>query len=646
MKIKNVRVKNFRCVTDSEDIPLGQVTCLVGKNESGKTSLLKALERFNPLKETLKGKFTRDLDWPRSAYAEFVDTAKVLETTWELEDLDVQAVEKELGKGSLRSRTFVVNMTYNGHSTWGLEINETKVREHLFQVVGLDGTERTLVSTVATIAEIPALLASKPEVKSPRTDNLSAKIGEFRDNKPILHAVDIVVELVPKVLYFDSYDRMSGKVSLTQLKHDKAHNTLKRGDEIFLNFLEYAGTNLDEISTVQNAESLFARFEGASNVISKKIFKYWRQNKHLSVKLSRNEALTGDASPFNSGLVCHTRIENRLHGVTVNFDERSAGFTWFFSFLVQFSLIKKKHGNVIILLDEPGLNLHGKAQADLLRFMLEELMPSHQVIYTTHSPFMVSPNHLDWVRTVEDVIVEDSSGGVSDVKGTKVGQNVLTTSADTLFPLQAALGYEITQSLFVGPNNLLLEGPGDVLYLTCASNALKQRKQKGLDSRWILVPCGGVDKVSAFLSLFAGNKLNVAVLSDYAVGMKAKVEALRKSEILEKGRVFTIAELINAPEGDIEDMWGDALFCELVNSTYSLPKKLQVTPTSLPKGTRVLKRVEEAFRSDAAYPDFSHFAPADWMLCNPDILTKESKETDAALTRYQAFFDKVNSLLK
>jgi len=103
-----------------------------------------------------------------------------------------------------------------------------------------------------------------------------------------------------------------------------------------------------------------------------------------------DEGLPGDPAPYNTGHVFATRIENTRHGVTVRFDERSTGFVWFFSFLVWFSQMEKTYGKkLVILLDEPGLSLHGKAQADLLRYINEKLLPTYQVIYTTHSPFMI-----------------------------------------------------------------------------------------------------------------------------------------------------------------------------------------------------------------------------------------------------------------
>lgn len=84
--------------------------------------------------------------------------------------------------------------------------------------------------------------------------------------------------------------------------------------------------------------------------------------------------------------------------VTTELATRSRGFVWFFSFLAWYGDVQREKQNVIILLDEPGTSLHGKAQADLLRYFEEELVPNHQLIYTTHSPFMVDSTRFDRVR--------------------------------------------------------------------------------------------------------------------------------------------------------------------------------------------------------------------------------------------------------
>ena len=108
---------------------------------------------------------------------------------------------------------------------------------------------------------------------------------------------------------------------------------------------------------------------------------------------------------------------------------------------------------VVILLDEPALGLHARAQKDFLRFIDERLAPKHQVIHTTHSPFMIEPGKLERVRVVEDRGREE---------GVKITVDVLSTDPDTFyFPLQGALGYDLAQHLFIAPNNLVVEGTSD-----------------------------------------------------------------------------------------------------------------------------------------------------------------------------------------
>ena len=132
----------------------------------------------------------------------------------------------------------------------------------------------------------------------------------------------------------------------------------------------------------------------------------------------------------------------------------------------------------------------------MLRYIKEELVPKYQVIYTTHSPFMIDSADLLSCRTVED-----ASGPNDEVLGTKVGDQVLSADGDTLFPLQAALGYDLTQTLFVGEHNLLVEGPSDLLYVQWADRELRKRGRTGLDPRCTVTPCGGITKVPSFMAL-------------------------------------------------------------------------------------------------------------------------------------------------
>lgn len=152
-------------------------------------------------------------------------------------------------------------------------------------------------------------------------------------------------------------------------------------------------------------------------------------------------SLVGDSAtvPTQDGQkVVHRYVDIRLndlrHQATTNLDRRSAGFRWFFSFIAGFSEFERDDANVIVLLDEPGLNLHAKAQGDFVRFIDERLAAGNQVLYTTNSPFMVEPTKLHRVR-----LVEDRSSRQNPDLGASISRDVLSVHGDTIFPLQGAL---------------------------------------------------------------------------------------------------------------------------------------------------------------------------------------------------------------
>ena len=136
-------------------------------------------------------------------------------------------------------------------------------------------------------------------------------------------------------------------------------------------------------------------------------------------------------------------VEDDL-GVEIELDQRSEGFQWLVSFFVVFfAEAADRHKNAVLLLDEPGLSLHGLKQRDF-RETISRLAESNQTLYTTHSPFLVGPDELNLVRVVE----------MTDRKiGTKVHTNITAQDPAALLPLQEALGYDLAQSLFTQQRN-------------------------------------------------------------------------------------------------------------------------------------------------------------------------------------------------
>jgi len=651
MKLSKVQITDFRCIDDSTEFKVSDVTCLVGKNESGKTTILQAIERLNPY-DASHAEYDVTRDYPRKHLPDYAERhggkpARVVRSVWSLTPAEVTKIEAVLGTGCLSANELVVEKGYAPGSTKKLSLDTRKVLDHLIDTSGCTPEAK---QTLAGIGSSKALHDHIVKLAGDASDGMKAvmaKIAAFPDHS--IEQAALAQINVPKFMYFSNYDRMSGDVSIDKLKSDLTAKTVKDGDRVFLDFLNFAGTTLDELSAIKKYEELTARVEGASIKITRQIFEYWSQNKHLKVQFTIDAGQPGDPAPFNAGTIMRARIYNQLHEMTVPFSDRSAGFIWFFSFFVSFSQVKKAQGNAVILLDEPGLNLHGKAQSDLLRYIEEKLMPDHQVFYTTHSPFMVPPDRFDWIRTVEDVVAHKGSFDFVS-HGTKVGGDVLSTDRDTLFPLQAALGYEITQSLFVGEHTLLVEGPSDILYLKAVSNELAARQRTRLDRRWTVCPSNGVDKIAAFLSLFGGNKLHVAVLLDLAKGQKAKVEAVKQSKLLQDGHVFTIADFVTQDEGDVEDLLGAELYVSIVNPAFALPAgqllAAKQVATLAPETSRLVRKVEAAFKVlPVGAPEFDHYTPASWLIENPKALKGNDAHVTAALDRFETMFKAFNVLL-
>ncbi len=645
MFLRSVRIKNYKCIEDTGVFRLDKVTCLVGKNESGKSAILEALYKLNPVVAD-EGDFDDVIEYPRrrwSLYREKRETDPdiVLETVWELDDSDQEILTEKFGNKALSTKEVTITKGYDNTLNWEISYNEGNILKYVLENSGLYKEEVDALKEISTIEELIAYLEGKSN-RSERENLFLENLIKTFPKKTVFSGVkNILQNRLPKFVYFPNYERMRGRVALHDLVNRKNQNKLDLSDRIFLALLDLAGTSIDEINKIGTLEHLYAELEAVSNRITETIFHYWSQNRHLVVEFRLDQGRPEDPPPFNQGFIFQTRIRNSRHRVTVNFEERSTGFIWFFSFLVWFSQLQKYYGkNLLLLLDEPGLSLHGRAQQDLLRYFREQLAPYYQVIYTTHSPFMIDPEALLSVRIVEDVVT--SSG---EVLGTKVREDVFATESETVFPLQAALGYDITQTLFVGKNVLLVEGPSDFLYLKWFSSELQHQNREGLDRRWVITPSGGIDKIASFVALFGGNEINIAVITDFHSGLKGKIKSL--TELYRLIGVFTVNSYLGQAEADIEDLLGREFYFALVNRCYNLSDEYTLNPKKEPKNLRVVKEVEEHFRTlPPDFPEFDHYTPAAYLVENGKDLRNELPGLNCALDRFEQLFKDLNKLLR
>lgn len=641
MELTKARVKVYKAVIDSELFTLDNLTCLVGKNESGKTAILEALEKINAAR-TERGTF-RETDYPRVLMEDY-DTDEVgVETIWTLDDEEVAELARLAGsEDAVTGREVTVSKNYGNELVWSLPLHMGKATAALLASGALNAAETAPLKAATNPQELLTALTDLAEATPKQTALLETLNALLPGGSLTATGKTYLRSRLPVFVYYSEYDRLPGRISVNQVIAHRDNATLESltGANVFLALLSMVGTTLDDLVNINTSEGLISKLEAVESRMSRRIFKYWSQNKHLKVRFRFHEAAPGDDAPYNTGKVFQTRIENTRHEATISLDERSTGFIWFFSFLVWFSEVQKSYGdNLIVLLDEPGLSLHAKAQEDLLRFINEELLTKYQVIYSTHSPFMVDSANLLSCR-----MVEDATGKDDEVLGTKVNSEVLKANGDTLFPLRAALGYDISQTLFVGENSLLVEGPSDLLYIQWASQALAAAGREGLDPRWTVTPCGGITKVPSFLALFGGNNLHVAVLVDVADGERNKVRDIKKSELLRDGHVFVASDFSdNERNADTEDMLGREFYVELVNATYDLTGTKKM-PTKKPKDAdeRVVAEAKD-FADAWANQRYDHYAPSKYLITHPDAVT--GKGLDKALDNFEGLFKALNILL-
>jgi len=538
----------------------------------------------------------------------------------------------------------------------------TKPINHFFNSSGINLEEFNDIKNVVTIRELINVLDSQiKELDEASHEVVDGNAGSTQkiellkslkktlvstfpdtDPDPVKVVSCILEKRLPKFLYFAEYQKMPGQVAINEIRKKSNENRLDQSDKIFLALLDLAGSSIDEIDKAGKYEELKAELEGVSSRISDEIFEYWTQNKHLNVKFEFDNARPADPVPYNSGYIFRTRIENIRHRVTVNFDDRSTGFVWFFSFLVWFSQVRKNFGdNLIILLDEPALNLHAKAQSDLLRYIEEQLKPYHQVIYTTHSPFMIDPNNILSSRTVEDKVTDNG------IEGTKVGDHVFSTDADTLFPLQRVLGYEISQTLFIGKNTLLVEGPSDVLYLKWFSQLLQHKGKEHLDPKWVITPSGGADKMMSFIKLFGANMLNIVALLDFSEGQKKKINRFRESGYISKDRILTAEMFTRGKEADIEDIMGRPFYVSLVNECYNLTEN-NALPNEKPADAkdRILIEIENHMVNIAKISDFNHYKPSEFLTESGQECIDKFAGVEDAIKNFEKLFMDINRFLR
>lgn len=643
MLLTQAHVTKFRSIEDSTVVDIDrEITAFVGQNESGKTAFLQALYRARPADKGAEFDLTED--YPRHELLDYEtehakNPAVAVTLTYELEPEDVEAFRAEFSVDAVPPR-FTVKHKYDGGSTIILDWSkpEQEFVRNWRKSADLSSEAHEAIKNAKTVDEILTALAALDlnEGSQAEADKLAKRFADTNWSSRFgRHCwMKVLLPRVPRFMYFDDYRILPGKVNLPDLIARRDSGKLTPQQQGVLRLLQVARVDVDSLAEPGGYERGQARLEATSNKITSRVFKYWQQNRDLQVIFDVKDD-PDDAAPFNNGKNLYIRVRNPKHGVTVPFDQRSKGFIWFFSFMAWFDSLQRTDDHpdakLILLLDEPGLSLHALAQADYLRY-IDELSAGNQILYSTHSPFMIDSKRLDRARTVEDR---------KDV-GSLVSGHISGSSNDTLFPLQAALGYSIAQNLFVAERNLLVEGISELVLLQAMSDRLESAGREGLHPSITITPTGGVGKVAAFVSLFGANDLQLVVLHDYSGSPEQTLDALVHEKLLSPKQILHFGSF--RPTGgpvptDLEDMVPRGLYLKAFNDTFGQAVKVG----DLGDEHRVVQALGRHLKKSGINlrpsGGFNHFlvaktlASADWKLSE-----------DALLDNFERVFAAVNKV--
>lgn len=544
MKLLKFRTQYYKSIKDSGYCWLASdLTTLAGKNESGKSAILESLRDFDTNIEII----------PDSALPLDDGGEPIIELCFEVEKNDLDEISKETGillskelRDLLAKEGLSISKHKDGSYSFITQVNDLlnkeshDVNQQCFKKVKQAIEKIKKVEQVASIvdpqidedvenseqainqfiAQINALIDTIPDEAKKQQINesvatITAEIAGLQKESAVNKFLDEVKQYIPNFIFFSDFeDILPFELPLAEATQ---HKTIQ-------DFAKVANLDLDQVIQTTDTQRRRNILSKHSAVISGDFMGYWGQNK-----------LDLIAEPDGDKL----RLGIKEDGKTILFkpEQRSKGFQWFLSFFLRLSA--EKNSVNIILIDEPGLYLHAKAQKDVLK-VLEEVSREAQVLFSTHSPYLIDAERLDRIRLV-----------IKDESGTKV-ENKIHKGADkeTLTPIITTIGLDLSQEFSIaGKKNVVLEGISDYYYFQALKDFLP-KTTKGIDAN--LIPCCGASKIPQIISLLIGWDLEfVSVLDNDAEGKKIAKE-LREKLLVDEKKIIPILEQDNLA---IEDLF-------------------------------------------------------------------------------------------
>lgn len=247
---------------------------------------------------------------------------------------------------------------------------------------------------------------------------------------------------------------------------------------------------------------------------------------------------------FNAGVISFV-VESE-DGEALMLSERSNGLRWYLETFIDAQANNIVGQNVVYLLDEPGTSLHVNAQKELLSLFQHLSGKANQVVYTTHSPYMLDLK-TGGVHRIRAVVKNEE--GFTYIYKTAYDSRISPNSQqDTLAPIIGAIGMNLNDTF--GPAkdklNIVTEGMSDYIYLCTMAKILRIDTEK-----YAILPSVGASNCVNICSILHGWGCRYIAVFDYdKAGVTTGGEHMRKEMMFEYKKQYCY--LTDVSQEDVE----------------------------------------------------------------------------------------------
>lgn len=646
MRLSAFRVMNFRSVTDTGWIDADDVTAFIGTNESGKTNVLMPLWKLNP---ATSGEIDPVADYPRKRYHQIraeEDKPTFIEARFEL-PLDLrQEVAALLRVPAEEASQVMVSRDFSG--SYGVEFPEidsapgasktavlAELREARQEIAGLKAVDdeaelrssldqalqsaETRIEGSDEIVELSTLTKVAKELtdaKAPETSETSVVAARFAQVVKAMHlhataeadqetAEDLILKRMPRFVYYSNYGNLDSEIYLPHVIDNLKRSDLGQKEQakartlkVLFDFVRLSPEEIQDMGQdvvipsapklTQDQEQKIAAvaakkkerdilLQSASTELTSRFRQWWKQGDYKF-------RFAADGNHFRIWVSDDRRQED------IELEARSTGLQWFFSFYLVFLVESEgSHEGAILLLDEPGLSLHPLAQSDLSAFF-DGLSQTNQLLYTTHSPFLVDPDHLDRARAVYT-----DPQGVTQVSPDLRAPADKSEQAKAVYAAYAAVGMSVSETMLLGCQAVVVEGPSDQHYLSAIKNYLVGKGLLRPTREIVFMPSGGVKGVKAICGLVMGRDEDLPFVLVDSDEPGARFSAALKTSLYagDEGKVLGVGEYVDTTTAEIEDLFPPAMIAKVVDRYLAKPADVeQDFADSLEGGKPIVPQIE------------------------------------------------------